>query len=162
MQNLLTAIDHLYEIAAIAAVLVVCGTALAFGDKRLRLAGLVQLSDVFVIAAVSTVLDPNDQLGLLHYKALLVLFVYIFMTLRWSDRYLIILAGLQGFAVLIHFSDLIDPGVQWPVNRLLLNLTGWSMLAVLAIALGSRVIRHLDRRQAARLRTAGLGPHRAA
>lgn len=146
MQDLLAAIDHLYEIAAIAAVLLVCGVALVFGDKPIRLAGTVQLADVFVIATVSTLFDPRDELGLMHGKSLIVLLAYVVLMFLWRDRYLVVLTGLQGFAVLVHFSDLIDPSVQWPINRLLLNLTGWSMLGVLAIAAGAHLLDRLDAR----------------
>lgn len=140
MQQLLAAVDQLYEILATGAVLLVCGLAFACRDHRVRLAGVLQLADAFAIAMVASLIDPNDRLHLMDAKAFLVLAAYAGMTFRWPDRWLIVLTGLQGFAVLLHFSDLLDTAISWPVNRLLLNLTGWLMVLVLGAVATIRLL----------------------
>lgn len=140
MQQLLAAVDQLYEIFATGAVLVVCGLALACRDNHVRLAGVLQLADAFAIAMVASLLDPHDRHYLMDAKAFLVLAAYAAMTFRWPDRWLIVLTGLQGFAVLLHFSDWMDAAISWPVNRLLLNVTGWSMVLVLGAVAAIRLL----------------------
>ncbi|WP_428151701.1 hypothetical protein [Brevundimonas sp.] len=140
--------DNLYVFLGTGAVLVVCGAAVLFGSMRQRLAGLLQAADVFGILLLAAGVQPDDRLYLMDLKALLVLVVYGVMCFRWPDRWVILLTGLQGFAVLLHVSDLLDVSLPRSVNGLFLNAIGWAMLLVLATSTAVHVLNRFDRRDA--------------
>ncbi len=141
MFRLLDGLNDLHEIIGAVSVLFVCGLAIAFGGRPHRLASLVLLIEFFGAMALSPVLAllPHS----LDIKAALVLIAYAVLTVRWPDRWLILLTGLQGFAVLLRLAVWIDPTIVVPVNGLLLNVTGWLMLAVL----GGAAIAHMSNRR---------------
>ena len=139
----------LYHILGTGAVIAVVGAALAFGSAHQRLAGVVQLIDMFGIAAVVALAHSEDRLYLVDAKAILILIAYGLMCFRWPDRWLILLTGLQGFAVLLHLSDWLDVSLPRSVNGLFLNVTGWAMLLVLGTATAIHVMNRLDRRDPA-------------
>lgn len=134
MLQFLTAIDELHEIIAVGAVLAVCALAIGLGTLQQKLAGVVQFVDAFGLAIFSALLARPDRVFAIDGKALFVLAAYCALTIRWRDRLLIVLTGLQAFAVMLHLSVWLDNSILAPVNGLLLNITGWTMLAVLAVA----------------------------
>lgn len=137
--------SNLHVILGTAAVLVVCGAAVAFGSTRLRLVGLLQAAEHFGIILLAAGASPGDRLLLVDAKSFVVLLVYGVMCFRWPDRWVILLTGLQGFAVLLHLSDLLDVSLPRSVNGLFLNVTGWGMLLVLATATAIHVLNRFDR-----------------
>lgn len=141
MFRLLDVVNDLHEIIGVFAVLAVAGLAISLGGPRHRIAGLLTLADTFSLAILSAVLDGVDRHHVLDGKAVLVLIAYGIMTVRWPDRWLILLTGLQGFAVMLRLAARIDPTIVVPVNGLLLNVTGWLMLAVLAGAAVAHILR---------------------
>ena len=133
MSALLQAFDHLYEVIAALSVLVVCGAAMVRPNAPLRAAAAIQLIDVFAIAVLSPLLEPRDGFHLVDLKAVVVLAAYATITMRWRDRWIVILTGLQGFAVFIHLADALDGAITRSSNGLILNAIGWAMLSCLAV-----------------------------
>lgn len=132
MPDFLSAIDELHEILAVGCVVLVSLLALVLGRGPERVAGLVLLVDAFGLALLGGLLHQEDRVGIVHAKAVLVLGAYVLMVFRWPQRWLVLLAGLQAFAVLLHLAVWIDRSIIIFANALLLNATGWAMLGVLA------------------------------
>lgn len=137
--QVLSAFDHLYEIIGLAAVVLACGLAFA-GRIQERLAAGLLLLDVFSIALLAWVIPLDPRLPVMELKAMLILAGYAAMTVRYSDRWIIALCGLQGFAVLLHLSHLLDVSIPRSVNGLMLNLTGWAMIITLVGAALARLV----------------------
>lgn len=132
MPQVFTAFDHLYEVLATLVVVAVCSLALVARETRLKMAGVVQLADFAGVALLASLIDPEDNLNLMDYRAGAVFFAYCLMVLKWPDRWIVLLGGLQGFAILLRLSDTVGADVPQSVSGLLLNATGWAMIAVLA------------------------------
>lgn len=139
------AFSNLYVILGMGAAVLVWGAAVVFGTPRLRLVGLLQAVESFGIILLAAGAAPGDHLFLLDAKSFVVLAVYGVMCFRWPDRWMIVMTGLQGFAVLIHLSDMLDMSLPRSVNGLFLNVTGWAMLLVLAAATAAHAMRRFDR-----------------
>lgn len=148
MPDFLSAIDQLYEILAVGSVILVSALALTVGRGPERIAGAVVLIEAFGFVLLTGLLDQGDRVVLVHAKAVLVLGVYIVMVLRWPHRWLVLLTGLQAFAVLIHLVVWIDRSIVIYANSLLLNATGWLMLLVLAVTTVGNAINRWDARVA--------------
>ncbi|WP_332659066.1 hypothetical protein [Brevundimonas sp.] len=144
MLDFLSAIDELHEILAVGSVVLVSALALILGRGPERAAGLVLLIDAFGLVLLAGLLDQGDRVVLVHAKAVLVLGAYVVMTIRWHHRWLVLLAGLQAFAVLLHLVAWIDRSIVIFANALLLNATGWLMLLVLAVATVGNAFRRRD------------------
>lgn len=142
------AFENLYQILGVAAMVVGYGFAVAFGSRTQKVAGALQLMEAFGIAWLTTLATPGDPLYLMDAKSILVLIAYCVMCYRWPDRWLVLMTGLQGFAVLLHISDWLDVSLPRSVNGLLLNATGWGMLLILTTATAIHVVNRLDRRAA--------------
>ncbi len=141
MFRLLTAVNDLHEIIGYATVLMVIGLAIGLGGPRHKIAGAILLMESFSILLLSSLLEGYTRLVLQDGKAIVVLLAFSVMTVRWPDRWLIVLTGLQAFAVMLRLAVWIDPSIVVPVNGLLLNITGWMMLAVLAAATIAHILR---------------------
>lgn len=124
---------------------VVCGAAVAFGSTQLRLFALLLAAEHFGTILLVAGTSPDDRLLLMDAKSFVVLLVYGVICFRWPDRWVILLTGLQGFAVLIHLSDLMDLSLPRSVNGLFLNLIGWGMLLVLATVTAIHIMSRFDR-----------------
>jgi hypothetical protein len=131
MWDWLRAIDELQEILGVGAVLAIVAAAMVVGRAPARWAAGVALADSFILALLSAVLAHADRVVLVHAKAVIVLLAYAALVVRWPHRWLVLLAGLQGFAVLLHLAAWIDRTIVIPANALLLNGIGWAMLLVL-------------------------------
>ncbi|WP_298162098.1 hypothetical protein [Brevundimonas sp.] len=140
-----SAFDNLHVIIGTGAVVIVAGAALAFGSARLRLVGLLQVTEMICSTLLDAGASPDDRLLLMDVKSFVVLVVYGVMCFRWPDRWVVLLTGLQGFAVLIHLSDLLDLSLPRSVNGLFLNVTGWGMLLVIATATAIHIMNRFDR-----------------
>ncbi|MGK2910709.1 MAG: hypothetical protein ACSLE1_13060 [Sphingobium sp.] len=138
MHFLLSAIDDLNEIFGLLTVLGVCGVAILLGSRQQKLAGVVQLIDAFGIALFTAFVAREDRMIVGDLKSLIILACYCGLTIRWPDTFLILLTGLQGYAVSLHLAVWIDRSIQSPVNALLLNITGWLMLLVLVASVSFR------------------------
>jgi len=142
------AFSNLHVILSMAAALVVFGAAVAFGSTRLRLVALLQAAENFGIILLAAGASPSDRLLLMDVKSFVVLLAYGVMCFRWPDRWLILMTGLQGFAFLLHLSDVLDVSLPRSVNGLFLNAIGWGMLLVLATATAIHVVNRLDKSRA--------------
>lgn len=140
--------DNLYVILGTAAVIAVSGAAIAFGSTRLRLVGLLQIAENFGIIFLAASASAGDRLLLMDAKSFVVLLAYGVMCFRWPDRWVILLTGLQGFAVLLHVSDMFDVSLPRSVNGLFLNVIGWAMLLVLGTATAIHIANRFDRSRA--------------
>ena len=141
MFRLLAAVNDLHEIIGNAAVMAVATLAIGLGGPRHKIAGAILLIESFSIVVLSSLLEGATRLVLQDGKAIVVLLAFGMMTVRWPDRWLILLTGLQAFAVMLRLAVWIDPSIVVPVNGLLLNITGWMMLAVLAAATIAHILR---------------------
>lgn len=146
MLDFLSAIDELHEVLAVGSVVLVSALALSLGRGPERLAGLVLLIDAFGLVLLAGVLDHGNRVVFVHVKALLVLGAYVVMTVRWPHRWLVLLAGLQAFAVLLHLVVWIDRSIVIYANAFLLNATGWLMLLVLGVVTVGNVFKRRDLR----------------
>ncbi len=140
MFRFLVAVNDLHEIIGYVAVLIVTGLAIGLGGPRHKIAGVILLMESFSIVVLSSVSEGATRLVLQDGKAIVVLLAFGMMTVRWPDRWLILLTGLQAFAIMLRLAVWIDPSIIVPVNGLLLNITGWMMLAVLAAAMIARML----------------------
>lgn len=148
---MLNAFDDLHQILAIMAVILVIGLALTIGRGPERLCALILLFDTFGIVLLITLFDQPSRLWMVHAKAILVLLAYGGVLWRWPHRWLILLAALQIFAVILHLSAWVDGSILIMVNSLLLNGVGWLMMIVLVAAtIGGAVQRHDAKRGAKR------------
>ena len=141
MFRLLAAVNDLHEIIGNFAVLGMAALAIGLGGPRHKIAGAILLLESFSIAILSSLTEGATRLLLQDGKAILVLLAFGIMTVRWPDRWLILLTGLQAFAVMLLLAVWIDPSIVVPVNGLLLNITGWMMLAVLLAATVAHILR---------------------
>lgn len=132
MPQVFAAFDHLYEVLATLVVFAVCGFALIARAARLKTAGLVQLADFVGVALLASLIDADNRFYLMDYRAGAVFCAYCLMVLKWPDRWIVLLGGLQGFAILLRLSAGAAADIPQSVSGLLLNATGWAMIAVLA------------------------------
>lgn len=140
------AFDNLHVILGAGAVIAVCGAAVALGSLPQKLMGVLQLLETFGIVWLTAGVAPEDRLYLVDAKSIVVLIAYGAMCYRWPDRGLILMTGLQGFAVILHVSDWLDVSLPRSINGLLLNSTGWGMLFVLGTATALHVVHRIDSR----------------
>ena len=141
MFRLLASVNDLHEIIGTVAVLAVTALAIGLGGPRHKIASAILLVETFSLVVLSSLLQGAARLHLLDGKAILVLLAFGMMTVRWPDRWVILLTGLQAFAVMLRLAVWIDPSIVVPVNGLLLNITGWMMLAVLLAATIAHILR---------------------
>lgn len=111
---------------------------------------MIALFDALALYVLMSALDLKQVEWMVQVRAIIVFIAYGFAVLRWPDRWLVILAGLQGFAVILHLSTLLDEAILMPTTSLLLNVTGWSMLIILASASVAQVFQGSDAKRAYR------------
>lgn len=140
---MLNAFDDLHQILGYMATALTVGLALVIGRGPERVCVLIVLFETFVDIAILSQFDQSSRWWMVQIKAILVLSAYAAAVWRWPDRWLILLAALQGFAVLLHLSNWVDATILLRVNSLLLNGVGWLMMIVLAAAtIGGALKRH--------------------
>lgn len=132
--DLLQALATLYQILGFFAGLLVIGLALAIGQTPHRLCALIALIDALGLYLLMSALDLEQVEWMVQLRSALVFLAYGLVVYHWKDRWLILLMGLQGFAVLLHLSAQFDDSILRPTTGLLLNATGWLMLTVLLTA----------------------------
>ena len=128
------AVDELQEVVGIAAIVLVCLAAFAFGSVRTRLvAGLMLLNSV-AIATFEVYLTGVGMLAATAVKASVLLLAYAWICWRWTHMWLIVLTSLQCMDVLLVMARVADPSILLSVNALTRNFIGWLMLLTLAVA----------------------------
>lgn len=149
--DLLHALDRLYEILGFSGAFLVSGLALAFGRKPERACALIFLVDSLSLFLLIALFDYDDRLWMTHLKSILVLAAMGWMTLKWPDRWLIAVTGLQVFCVFLHLGKHIDPTILQQSNGLLLNGAAWLQIILLGGAFVSGLFERSDPRRRARL-----------
>ena len=140
---MLQAFDDLHQILAYMATVLTIGLAFVVGRGPERACALIMLTENIVDIAMASWIDPSVRWWMIHVKAVLILTAYGAVVWRWSDRWLVLLMGLQGFAVMLHLSTWLDATLLMSSHRLLLNGVGWLMAIVLATAtVGGALKRH--------------------
>jgi hypothetical protein len=146
---MLNAIDDLHQILNYMATVLTVVLALALGRGPERACALIVLFEALLDILLLSQFDRSTRWWMGQIKALLVLTAYGAAVWRWPDRWLILLAGLQGFAVLLRLSTWFDAALPLRVNSLLLNSVGWLMTIVLVSAsVGGALKRHDIQRSA--------------
>lgn len=144
---MLEAFNNLYELIAILATAVTLILALTLGRTPERICGLILLVDVFGIILMLSLFDQPARYWMVQVKAVLVLLAYGAVLWRWPHRWLIVLAALQAFGVLLHLAVWLDTSILAQVNALLLNGVAWLMMITLSAAsVGGAIQRHDTRR----------------
>jgi len=144
---MLQAFDDLHQILAYMATALTIGLALAIGRGPARVCALIMVSETFIDVVILSHFDQSVRWWMVQIKAMLVLLAYGAVVWKWPDRWLILLAALQGCAVLLHLSNWIDATLLMSANGLLLNGIGWLMMIVLTAAtIGGALKRHDARR----------------
>ena len=147
---MLEAFNDLYELIAIMATVVTLMLALIVGRAPERACGLILLVDAFGIILMLSLFDQPSRYWMVQAKAVLVLLAYGAVLWRWPHRWLIVLAALQAFAVLLHLAVWVDTSILAGVNALLLNGVGWLMMITLSAAAVGGAIQRYDARRATR------------
>lgn len=147
---MLDAFDDLHKILGYMATALGVSLALAIGRGPERACAAIVLFETFVDIGVLSHFDQSSRWWMVQIKAILILLTYAAAVWRWPDRWLMLLAGLQGFAVLLHLSTWIDASILLRVNSLLLNSVGWSMMIVLVSATIGGALKRRDLSKAAR------------
>lgn len=146
--DLLQALATLYQILGFSAGFLVIAIALAFGGAPHRACAMIALFDALGLYVLMSALDLNQVEWMVQVRSVLVFLAYGCVVFRWKDRWLVLLMGLQGFAVLLHLSTLLDDSILMPTTSLLLNGTGWLMLIILASASIASAFQRGDARRA--------------
>lgn len=144
MAGLFAPIDELHEIIAKFAIIITIVLSLILGNRPQKVAGLVLLADAFGLAVIYMLLERRAGVHLVDLKSLLILGAYVAMTLRWPDRWIVLLTGLQLFAVFIRAAAYVDQDVMNQVTALLLNGAGWLMIGTLAVVTVVEIITRFD------------------
>lgn len=134
MLGFLAPFDQLQEIIGFVAFVSAGLLALMLGSTPVRVAGLVQLVDGLGVTVVGALAHGTHSFLSDDLKGVVVWGVYLVMTLKWPGRWLIALAALQGFAVLVRGAFWLDLDLPRAVTSLLLNGTGWLMVFILVAA----------------------------
>lgn len=132
--DLLQALATVYQILGFSAVFIVIIVAMVLGGSPHRACALIALFDALGLYVLMSALDLKQVEWMVQARSILILLAYSAAVFRWRDRWLVVLMGLQGFAVLLHLSTRLDDGILMPTTSLLLNVTGWSMLIILGAA----------------------------
>ncbi len=132
--DVLHAIDRLYEILGFSGAFLVSGFALAVGRRPERACALVYLIDGLSMFVLVALFEYRERLWMTHMKSVVFLAAMAMLTIKWPNRWLIVVTGLQVFCVLLHLGMMVDPTILQQSNGLLLNGAGWLQLIVLAAA----------------------------
>lgn len=132
--DLLQALATLYQILGFFAGFLVIAITLALGGPPHRACAIIALFDALGLYVLMSALNLDQVDWMVQLRSVFVFFAYGFAVFRWRDRWLILLMGLQGFAVLLHLSNILDATIHPSTTSLLLNATGWLMLILLATA----------------------------
>ncbi|WP_292226570.1 hypothetical protein [Brevundimonas sp.] len=132
--DLLQALATLYQILGFFAGFLVIAIALVLGGPPHRACAIIALFDALGLYVLMSALNLDQVDWMVQLRSVFVFFAYGFTVFRWRDRWLILLMGLQGFAVLLHLSNILDRTIHPSTTSLLLNATGWLMLILLATA----------------------------
>lgn len=146
--DLLQALATLYQILGFSAGFLAIAIALAFGGAPHRACAVIALFDALGLYVLMSALDLNQVEWMVQVRSVLVFLAYGCAVYRWKDRWLVLLMGLQGFAVLLHLSTLLDDSILMPTTSLLLNGTGWLMLLILVTATITHAFQKHDARRA--------------
>lgn len=147
---MLEAFDDLHQILSYMAAVLTIGLAFVLGRGPERACALIMLAEYIVDIAMASWIDPSVRWWMTHIKAVLILTVYGAVVWRWPNRWLILLMGLQGFAVMLHLSTWLDATLLMSSHRLLLNGVGWLMAIVLATATIGGALKRYDALRSAR------------
>ncbi|QYC08975.1 hypothetical protein [Brevundimonas nasdae] len=145
--DLLQALATLYQILGFAAGFIVIAVALLLGGPSHRACAIIALVDALGLYVLMSALDLNQVEWMVQLRSILVFLAYGLVVFRWSDRWLVLLMGLQGFAVLLHLSNLLDDSIHTATTSLLLNATGWLMLILLATASVAHAFQRSDEKR---------------
>lgn len=148
--DLLQALATVYQILGFSAVLLVITVAMVFGGPPHRACALIALFDALALYVLMSALDLKQVEWMVQVRSVLVLLAYSGVVVRWRDRWLVMLMGLQGFAVILHLSTMLDDDILMPTTSLLLNVTGWSMLIILTSATVAWALQRNDAKRAYR------------
>ncbi len=148
--DLLQALATVYQILGFSAVFLVITVAMVFGGPPHRACALIALFDALALYVLMSALDLKQVEWMVQVRSVLVLLAYSGVVFRWRDRWLVMLMGLQGFAVILHLSTMLDDDILMPTTSLLLNVTGWSMLIILTSATVAWTLQRNDAKRAYR------------
>lgn len=148
--DLLQALATVYQILGFSAVFLVITVAMVFGGPPHRACALIALFDALALYVLMSALDLKQVEWMVQVRSVLVLLAYSGVVFRWRDRWLVMLMGLQGFAVILHLSTMLDDDILMPTTSLLLNVTGWSMLIILTSATVAWALQRNDAKRAYR------------
>jgi hypothetical protein len=148
--DLLQALATLYQILGFFAGFIVIGLALVLGGPPHRACAIIALFDALGLYVLMSALDLDQVDWMVQVRSILVFLAYGLVVFRWSDRWLVLLMGLQGFAVLMHLSNLLDDSIHASTTSLLLNATGWLMLILLATASVAHAFQRSDAKRSYR------------
>lgn len=148
--DLLQALATVYQILGFSAVFLVITVAMVFGGPPHRACALIALFDALALYVLMSALDLKQVEWMVQVRSVLVLLAYSGVVFRWRDRWLVMLMGLQGFAVILHLSTMLDDDILMPTTSLLLNVTGWSMLIILTSASVAWALQRNDAKRAYR------------
>lgn len=148
--DLLQALATVYQILGFSAVFLVITVAMVFGGPPHRACALIALFDALALYVLMSALDLKQVEWMVQVRSVLVLLAYSGVVFRWRDRWLVVLMGLQGFAVILHLSTMLDDDILMPTTSLLLNVTGWSMLIILTSATVAWALQRNDAKRAYR------------
>lgn len=148
--DLLQALATVYQILGFSAVFLVITVAMVFGGPPHRACALIALFDALALYVLMSALDLKQVEWMVQVRSVLVLLAYSGVVFRWRDRWLVMLMGLQGFAVILHLSNMLDDDILMPTTSLLLNVTGWSMLIILTSASVAWTLQRNDAKRAYR------------
>ena len=148
--DLLQALATVYQILGFSAVFLVITVAMVFGGPPHRACALIALFDALALYVLMSALDLKQVEWMVQVRSVLVLLAYSGVVFRWRDRWLVMLMGLQGFAVILHLSTMLDDNILMPTTSLLLNVTGWSMLIILTSATVAWALQRNDAKRAYR------------
>lgn len=148
--DLLQALATVYQILGFSAVFLVITVAMVFGGPPHRACALIALFDALALYVLMSALDLKQVEWMVQVRSVLVLLAYSGVVVRWRDRWLVMLMGLQGFAVILHLSTMLDDDILMPTTSLLLNVTGWSMLIILTSATVAWALQRNDAKRAYR------------
>lgn len=148
--DLLQALATVYQILGFSAVFLVITVAMVFGGPPHRACALIALFDALALYVLMSALDLKQVEWMVQIRSVLVLLAYSGVVVRWRDRWLVMLMGLQGFAVILHLSTMLDDDILMPTTSLLLNVTGWSMLIILTSATVAWALQRNDAKRAYR------------
>ena len=132
MAQALQAVNDLHEIIGLGTIVFTIALALIFGRTPHRVCAVMLAFETFGMVLLLSALTQEQRFLATKIRALVFVFAYAALTVRWRDRWLILLTGLQGYATLVHIAAWIDPTIWLGANSLVLNVVGWLMIATLA------------------------------